>query len=150
MLIKTLVLLLLANTEPMRAADPPNSEAFVHDRYAQYTDKLMGPKWEETYSPGLIAMLKADQKKAGGEGAFDSDQLCQCQDWDGLRVISVKLIPHTSTTADADVVLKVFKARADLTRVRLRLVLLQREWRIDDVTPQGGQGMREILRTAKY
>jgi hypothetical protein len=148
--LKSGILLLMLAGTTTSAVSSPDAVAFVRATYAQYSDTMLGPKEEQTYSPELLAMIVADQKKAGGEGAFEADQLCQCQDWDGLRVLSLSLKLQGPNRVDADVVLRVSKDRPELTQVTLRLVLMPAGWRVDDVVPHGGKSMRRVLHDARY
>ena len=75
--LKSGILLLMLAGTTTSAGSSPDAVAFVRATYAQYSDTMLGPTEEQTYSPELLAMIVADKKKAGGEGAFEADQLCQ-------------------------------------------------------------------------
>ena len=52
----------------------------------------------------MMALLKNDQDKSKGEvGAMDGDPVCDCQDWDNLKITSLHATLQGNRAATADV-----------------------------------------------
>jgi len=126
------------------AAPPPSAaagpEAYVRWVYAQYTPHSDFNS-ERAYSPGLNALFRQNTRLNGpdevGENN-DSDEVCQCQDFDRIRVTALKVAPQGPDRAEAIVSFDNLGAHETVTLELLRTPL---GWRIDDVLhPRPGAG----------
>ena len=117
-----------AGSGPIEAATP---EAFVRSLYAHYGD-TQGFDSQTFYSPGLRRLFERNSRLLGGEVGEnnDDDELCQCQDAQGLKLVGLVVSLQRPHKADARVRFVVGEARDG---VSLKLVLTPLGWRIDDV-----------------
>ena len=114
----------------------PSAEAYVRWLYAQYRD---GGHFnsELAYSPSLHALFAWNRRLLQGEVGDnnDADMICQCQDWDHLRLLSLTLAPVRPGVEDARV---MFENAGRRTALRLRLVPTLHGWRVHDVLDRPG------------
>jgi hypothetical protein len=124
------------------AAAQADPVAFVRHLYSAYTEggtgtDVLGKDAERVFTPALVALLREDQRRAGGElGLLDYDPLCSCQDFQRFTLNTVQVLERTPSRAEV----AVSFVNADQA-VTLRLVLEREagsgEWRIADVaTPE--------------
>src|SRR5215469_1842690 len=77
------------------AAAPQSPEDFLKHLYAGYAPGKTPLAFDyrtagSFVDDSMIALLRRDDKMSNGEvGAIDSDPICQCQDWDGMKVLSI-------------------------------------------------------------
>ena len=122
-------------------APPPASagpEAYVRWVYGRYTPDSQFDS-EVAYTPGLRALFRLNSRLLGpdevGENN-DSDEICQCQDWDKLHIESLTLTPEGPGQAAARV---GFANAGAHEAVTLKLLLTSSGWRVDDVIhPRAG------------
>jgi hypothetical protein len=107
------------------------AEAFVRWVYAQYSP---GSNFDSqtAYSPSLRALFRVNARLNGpgevGENN-DSDEVCQCQEWDQMRLTALGVTPH-GTKAEA---IASFQDGPQHDTVTLELVQTPAGWRINDV-----------------
>ena len=145
--IKALAVGVVASIIAAPAAAQPGAKTFVEGLYAAYRNhdspSNTGSTAPRVYSPGLVALIRADQKQAGGEvGKLDGDPLCDCQDPEGLKLLSVKIAPISAVKAKAT---SVFRLGGEVRTVGLRLVHTPRGWRVDDVSSPDTKSLRRLL-----
>jgi hypothetical protein len=100
----------------------------------------------------LLALLKHDQEAAKGEvGALDYDPICQCQVWDALKVVSVRMISSNGPRTKADVTFEdgTGKDKRRMT-VHFELVQVSGSWKIHDIGSSDVASLQALLRDAKY
>lgn len=145
--MKPFTLLIAASMIASPALARPSAKAFVEGLYAAYRNpdapSTTGAAAPRVYSPRLLALIRADQKQAGGEvGKLDSDPLCSCQDAEGLKSLSVKIAPVSAGAASAT---SVFRLSGKTLTVGLRLVRTRHGWRVDDVSSPDTPSLRRYL-----
>jgi hypothetical protein len=94
------------------------------------------------FSPALLADIRRDRPASGEVGKLDHDPLCDCQDPDGLKVISITVAPATHGRAVAHVRLMFNVA---ITPITLTLVETHSGWRVDDVGTASSTSLRKFL-----
>jgi hypothetical protein len=133
------------------------AEAFVRGLYARYTPHghpvaFSYPDAKSIVDAPMLQWLHRDQLKANGEvGALDFDPVCQCQDWEHLRVDSVQSISRGPGTATVEASLEdgSGKDRWHQT-VRFDLVLVGGGWKIHDIHAHDLPSLIGLFRDAKY
>ena len=75
---------------------------------------------------------------AGGLEAdvFDSDPVCQCQDWDNIKITSIKITPSGNNVSNAEVRFRDVGGPARIVQYRLRFN--GTNWRVEDMSLLGG------------
>ncbi len=127
--------LLLGGTAALAGSVPPPAaagpEAYVRWVYGRYTPDSQFDS-EIAYTPGLRALFRLNGRLLRGEVGEnnDGDEICQCQDWDKLRVENLTLTPDGPGRAAARV---GFVNAGAHEAVTLKLLLTPAGWRIDDV-----------------
>ncbi len=143
------VLILLSATAPAWAVDettpgPAGAQAFLEavyriqfgDNDAQALDKA------RIYDAGVVQLMAEDHRlNEGFIGALDNGPLCQCQDSDSVHAV-VKVARWKRDKALAHVQIENLGRSQELT---IDLVYEHGHWRIDDITPQRGPGLRKLL-----
>ena len=145
--MKPIAFVIAASMIAAPAVAQPSAKAFVQGLYAAYRNpdapSTTGPSAPRVYSPKLVALIRADQKQAGGEvGKLGSDPLCGCQDAEGLKPLSVKIAPVAADKAKAT---SVFRLGGETRTVGLRLVRTPHGWRVDDVSSPETPSLRRFL-----
>jgi hypothetical protein len=133
------------------------AEAFVRGLYAQYTPHghpvAFGyPDAKAIVDAPMLEWLHRDQVKSKGDvGALDSDPVCQCQDWEHLKVDSVQSISRGPGTATVEVSVEdgSGKDRWHQT-VRFDLVQAGGAWKIHDIHAHDLPSLIALFRDAKY
>lgn len=113
-------------------ASAPDIEQFVRKVYASY-----GPKGEGLYNLSEYLTDRAVRSVERDPGRFGADPICQCQDWDGISVTSVKVTSDDGSKAVAEVGFKDMTGPAHKTT--MRLVKTGKGWRLDDLTDESGR-----------
>lgn len=146
-------LFLLALTAPAAHAQPrDDARAFVTGLYSRYGHGK-GPEYAGrdapgTFTPDLVRLIRRDQTETpdGDVGALDGDPICDCQDFEGLKLVGVTVKPAVQGRASAEATI-VFP---DRTRRAIRLDLAQvgKTWRVADVHTADLPSLVELLRRA--
>jgi len=118
------------------AREPESAEAFLHRLYAPYVagDMSVAPTGKAApsiFDSHLTALIRTDQRNARGEvGALDGDPICDCQDFEPLKSLSidVRRIDETHATA---MVRFINGARA--VSLNYRLSASRSGWRVTDI-----------------
>ena len=111
------------------------ADAFVRGVYRDYgkPDRadVLGEPAPGIFAPRLLGLIRADEKAAAGEvGRLDEDPLCGCQDDDGFRLSSVRVVRRAAGRAVATVRFVISVVRVVVV---LDLVRTGDGWRIADV-----------------
>jgi hypothetical protein len=145
------VLLMLPAT-PSHAQTQRSAHAFIDHVYARYAadrtgdaDFVLGKDASRIFSPSLLTLVKRDQERAGQGyvGKLDFDPVCDCQDPEGMRVVSVN-VSSTSPKRAISVVHLDFGGGQE-TYVRLQLTYLPLGWRIVDISTADMGSLRKLL-----
>lgn len=146
------ILFLLGSIEAGAAAESP--QAFLQRLYAAYTPHGKGndfayPDARTIVDASLLARLHNDQIKSKGEvGAMDSDPICQCQDWESFKVLSMHAQIKAPDRALGDV---TFKPDPESTvNVHFDLVRENGAWKIHDLSTHDTPSLQAYLRDYKY
>jgi hypothetical protein len=97
----------------------------------------------------MVRLIRRDQNTTpqGDVGKLDFDPLCACQDSDGLKLANLNL---TSVSADkmiANVTLNFSKSTpSNSKKLRLTLVKVAGDWRVEDVAQKRSFDLRKILK----
>ena len=149
-----LVLALLASTMVPAAAvqpSPPRDETperFVRRVYSNYRHKGPGvstlrPAGTPYYSAALLDAFAKDSDAAHGEvGAIDGDPICNCQDFDTLRVTRITVSTLQGDLAKAEV---RFQNLNEHEAVTLTLTQTQQGWRITDIADKNMKSLMALL-----
>lgn len=149
-----LVLALLASTlVPAAAAQPSpprdeTPERFVRRVYSNYRHNGPGvstlrPAGTPYYSAALLDAFAKDSDAAHGEvGAIDGDPICNCQDFDALRVTRISVSALQGDMVKAEVGFDVTKEHEAVT---LTLTRTQQGWRIADIADKTMKSLMALL-----
>jgi len=130
------------------------ANAFVRDVYDHYQrwaaakSPSAGQSFKESavYSPALIDLMRKDNKAADGEvGYLDYDPICNCQDFDGLKVAEQRVIKTGEQTATGSVALK-YAGEPRVVKIDLLLVWTASGWRIDDIKTSDTPSLQAALK----
>jgi hypothetical protein len=134
------------------AAESP--QAFLQRLYSAYAPHGKGndfayPDARAIVDDTLLALLHHDRIKSKGEvGALDFDPICQCQDWESFKVLSLHANLNGPAHASADV---TFKPDPEATeKVHFDLVLVSGAWKIHDMSWHDTPSLQAYLRDYKY
>jgi hypothetical protein len=133
-------------------ADTPR--AFLDRLYSAYTPKGKGndfayPEARGIVDASLLTLLHQDQiKSKGGVGAMDFDPVCQCQDWDSFKVISMHAAMNGNDRAEGDVTFRPDPKSSE--SVHFDLVRENGAWKIHDLSWRGTSSLQAYLRSYKY
>jgi hypothetical protein len=147
--VMTLFSITAASTHSQETTAKP--ESFVRRIYAPYAANnaysSLGPHIADVFSPQIVSLIRADQKKTpkGYVGSLDFDPICQCQDYDELILNQLRVNRDGSGIAYADVELQLLKSSSQVTRLRLQLIHLPEGWRVDDVEAAHTPTLRSLL-----
>jgi hypothetical protein len=132
------------------------AETFVHNIYKQYdiSDATQAPdftrsKAPSVFSPSLIQLLRRDQRNtpAGYEGKLGADPICDCQDFQNLKITALNITKDTELSANASLTVEVFANDPSSTKtIRLHLTWTSHHWRIDDIETKKTPSLRKLLR----
>ena len=152
--IRPLAALALAASLASTASAAPtaqSAEAFIRRVYAPYlagkTDAdPTGKAAPAIFAPPLLKLIRQDQAAAGGEvGALDSDPICQCQDFDRLKQLSVAVRNVTPGHATAAV---RFVNEGTPEMLTYTLVAVGNDWRVADIGAKEMPSLAGLLRKA--
>ncbi|MGD0798764.1 MAG: hypothetical protein ABR910_13695 [Acidobacteriaceae bacterium] len=129
-----------------------DAEAFVRITYNRYSAKspnspdFLGRDAPSVFTPSLLRLIRSDERHTprGDVGKLDGDPICDCQDPDSLKLISVLVTPQTRTSANADITLQ-YPSEPSPRHMRLQLILLTKGWRIDDISAKDMPSLRRLL-----
>ncbi|MGD0189169.1 MAG: DUF3828 domain-containing protein [Rhizomicrobium sp.] len=148
---------LLAISSAGFAASSDSPESFLRHLYAQYAPGKRQvafdyPDAGSIVDASMLALLHRDQQAAKGEvGALDYDPICQCQDWEALKVVSVRVISSDDQKATADVTFDNGTGKDKWRQtVRFELVHTSAGWKIHDIRSKDAASLQALLRAAKY
>lgn len=124
------------------------AEAFVRAVYGSYRDDQPWPidesRLDAVFSPSLAGLIRRDRALSGGELPYlDADPICNCQDFEGLRVLA--------TEVDSDrhgrlLVRARFVNGGEETETTFQMVRgPDGGWRIDDVLNADGPSLGQAL-----
>ncbi len=139
---------------PSMAADAAGARAFLARLYAHYSAPPggegfapTGPAAPRVFDPGMVALLREDERLAGGEvGAIDADPLCDCQDDSGLRVSIEEVRLTGPSSAKATVALRFAASTPPaFERLRIGLARVAGRWRIHDIGSKSTPSLRAYL-----
>ncbi|WP_178119557.1 DUF3828 domain-containing protein [Pseudomonas sp. SCB32] len=142
-----------AATSPA-SADTTSAEHFLRQIYASYTPDGPGVpndslKEGDVYDASLLALMKADQDAAEGEGGYlDGDPLCDCQDWGDIRVQSLAFTSVDGNRLKASVVLKDV-LNGEAKSLDLLLHRTAHGWRIEDCINGDGSLAENLRRSTR-
>ncbi len=136
-----------------RAAAPPSAEDFLRHLYAGYAIETgpnvpqpLGAQADSIFDAPLLGLIRRDQATTpqGEGGLMRVDPICDCQDWDGLRVQSIVVRPAGAGQADATV--SFTNGGRDET-LDYQLVTDDGQWRIHDIAGKTLPSLRHYLET---
>jgi hypothetical protein len=105
-------------------------------------------KAPSVFSPSLVRLLRREQRNtpAGDEGKLGADPICDCQDFQNLKILTLSVTKDASQTASASLKVQLFANDPSSTRaIRLRLLWTNQGWRIDDIQTKETQSLRTLL-----
>lgn len=121
-------------------------EAFVRSIYSRYQSKMPdynGKDAEAVFSPSLLQLMRKNGT-SGFIGHLDVDPVCSCNEIDGLVVNRIAISQLTKDQALASVSLSFGNAGSQT--LRLKLVSVNGEWRVDDISSGVTESLRKHLR----
>jgi hypothetical protein len=127
-------------------SDDSGPVLFVRQLYSHYPARDLqhefypaGPHAAQVFDQGLVALIRAVQKRSAGEEPpyLDSDLLCDCQDDGGLRV-RIKSVSVNGSSAAAALVDLRFPGGQNDEELHLTLIRSTQGWRIDDIVSRQG------------
>jgi len=134
-------------------ASTASAEQFLRGLYAKYTHNgkptpFVYPDAKNIADAPMMALLKNDQVKSNGEvGAMDSDPICRCQDWEVLKVASLKVTMQGANAAGADVTIS---DSGEVQKIHYSLAWTKDGWRIHDIGAKDEPSLIAYLRNYKY
>jgi hypothetical protein len=151
--LRICALLLLAPTG--LAQDLPAARVFVQHLYSSYAHPpsqadpdTTGKLAPSTFSPSLLQLIRRDRARTprGDASALDGDPICDCQDFEGLRLTTLTVTAVDATHASASVTFQVFADDPKSVRsLRLNLLYTPQGWRIDDIASADTPSLRKFL-----
>jgi len=124
------------------ATAPPGAEAFLRNIYARYDANGEGVE-----DPRSVLTAATYRKvMAAGDpalGVFESDPVCQCQDWDNIKITGIKITSADANSSNAEVRFRDVSGPSKTVRYRLRHD--GSGWRVEDVSLTGGQMLLAAL-----
>lgn len=139
---------LVAFVTPAAAQDMASAEAFLRSLYVGFAPgkkpmAFLGRDIDRVFAPALAGLIRADQALAVGEvGRLDSDPICDCQDWEKLKVTKIEVALDGPKRARATVAFDNFGKQSI---VRYRLESVDGKWRIADLAERGMDSLRQML-----
>jgi hypothetical protein len=146
-----LALCVAASAAAAESATPASAEAFLRALYAPYLagDTKVSPTGRAApaiFDRRLTALIRKDQANAKGEvGALDGDPICDCQDFERLTELSIKVRPTGPGHAIADVRFRNGSSPSTLTYT---LVAHGSGWRVADIASQDTPSLAALLTKA--
>ena len=139
---------------PATAASAAGARIFLQKIYSHYPtppDRKgfipTGPVARQVFDPGMVALLREDERLADGEvGAIDADPLCDCQDDSGLKITIEDVRLAGPASAKARVTLQFGAPAAPATeRLQISLAVVAGQWRIHDIGSRATPSLRAYL-----
>lgn len=127
--------LVLAAPSVAQAQDAPSAREFARGLYGAYHGHgpdYLGRQADAVFAPALLRLIRRDaaETPAGDVGALDGDPICDCQDFDGLRNVDVRIAGGANGHARATI---RFQITGQRRTVGLDLVAVGGHWRVSDV-----------------
>jgi hypothetical protein len=123
------------------------AEQFIRSIYANYEQNGNGVdifnKRIDIPSPALAKLMNQDTSLLKGEvGALDADPICDCQDWDEVKIIKlqIKLKNTNKTTAHV-----LFSNCGENNINEFDLIQINNNWYIDDIHSSKTPSLRALL-----
>jgi hypothetical protein len=131
----------------LAAADLPAARTFVERLYSAYHGDgpdYLGRSRSRVFSPRMIVLLRRDQRLTprGDVGALDGDPICDCQDFE---ISNVRIDVRAGKPGQARAVV-TFDNLGRATTLRLDLVAVQGQWRIDNIHSESIPDLATFLR----
>ena len=132
---------------PVKAQTLETAQAFTTALYAAYATSdpdYVGRNPERTFAPELLDLIRKDQANAppGEVGILDGDPICDCQDYEGLKLAGMKVVETGKDKARADVTLSF---PSETRSMSLDLVARGGEWRVGDVHTEQTPSLVKLL-----
>jgi len=130
------------------AQDLASARRFVTGLYSAYHGDgpdYLGRQAAAVFSPRMLALIRLDRARTpnGDVGALDGDPICDCQDFDKLRMAGLKIATPAQGRAVATVRLR---DASEARTVTLYLVPSASGWRIDDIGTADTPSLAAFLR----
>jgi hypothetical protein len=140
-----LVLATVLVLSPKDSAKIESPEAFVRSIYSRYQSKM--PDYnskdaEAVFSPSLLQLIRKNGTP-GFIGHLDVDPVCSCNEIDGLTVDRIAVSQLDKDHSTATVSLSFGNAVSQT--VRLRLISVNGNWRVDDINSTATGRLRKRL-----
>ena len=151
--IWSLATIVALSSSALAAMAGETPDAFLHRLYSAYAQHGKGnnfawPDARAIVDASLLALLHHDQIMSKGEvGAMDGDPVCQCQDWDAFKVLSIRTQEKAPGHATGDV---AFSNTGQKQSVHYDLVLENGGWKIHDISSHDTPSLQAYLRNYKY
>lgn len=135
-----------------RAQTTKQADTFVRQLYGQYEHpisrfgpSIMGKHAASVFSPGLLALIRKEEKAtpSGDVGKLDFDPVCSCQDSGGLRLKDLRVA--LTETGKATATVSLFFPEPTTIEVRLSLLWTPQGWRVDDIGTKDVPSLRKFL-----
>jgi hypothetical protein len=140
---------------PAGVADVASAEQFIRDLYQGYVPgplqnvpRPLGPAADKLFEPGLLALIRREGRMAQQRQEvvlIDSDPICECQDWDHIRISRLAVEPDGAGRARATVTITDNGRPPDT--LRYELLRLNGQWRIRDIQSKEMPSFRLYLET---
>lgn len=116
---------------PDPAGDPcGDPEKFVRSLFAQYDDGAKPLDAVAYFDDSTMALVQRDRDLAKGElPSLDYDPVCNCQDWENLKVTEVRIGRDEGTTAGV-----AFQNGGKTFRQDFALRCTSNGWKVHDIT----------------
>lgn len=121
-------------------ADSAAAERFIDGLYARYQaeprvalDQSAPWRMDSVYTPELIALFERVASFAGPDEVpefADGDHICQCQDWENLRLLERRIRETGAGLAEADI---RFENAGQTKNARILLARTPAGWRVADL-----------------
>ena len=129
----------------LHSPPPQSPEAFVRAIYSRYQSKMPnynGKDGESVFSPSLLQIIRKEGA-TGFIGHLDFDPVCSCNEVDGLTVDRVAVTNLDKDHALATVSLSF--GNATTQTLRLKLISINGDWRVDDISSAATSSLRRRL-----
>ena len=143
-----LAALLLAWPFAASAQNLAQAQDFVAGLYAAYHGDgpdYLGRQAKTVFSPRLLALIRRDvaRTRKGDAPSLDGDPICDCQDFEGLKLTDLKV---AGAGPDHAVAAVRFRSAGETRTLRLDLVAVGGAWRVDDVHSADTPSLAAFLR----
>jgi len=128
---------------PSTAQDEASAKVLLTTIFGHYGKGGKGTDFKIGYfHSSLVALVNADVKAAGTDipEALDGDPVCDCQEWDGFRVLKMDVTMETPQRAQAVVTFAIYapakRPKDDSRTIKITLVPEHGQWSIYDIAIQ--------------